>query len=458
MPKEKKPKAKKQFELKSPRGVHDIMGEEYFSYQGFFEKAEEIALYYGFQPIETPILEQEELFTRSVGEFSDIAQKEMYTLRTRGGDKLALRPEGTAPIIRAYAEHGMHTRPQPVLLYYRGPFFRHDKPQRGRFREFRQFGVEAIGSDKSIVDALIIRLFLAILEEVGITNLTVDVNSLGDKECRTEYKKALVAYFRKHTGKLNTEGKALLKNNPLRLLDSKDPVICELKDEAPETMEFLQGPSKQHFKEVLEYLDSMDVNYRINGNLVRGLDYYSRTVFEIVETQEDAENENDSDEKEGEKKKEKKEEQPRALELGGGGRYDLLGKMLGTRRPLPAVGGALGVDRILMHEKVKKLDPRIIKKPKVFFIQLGFDAKLKSLPLIDNLRHAKIPIQQSLSKDKLSVQLASVEKLGVPWVIILGEKEVIDGTVMVRDMHDRSQKTVKQEELVTYLKKHIARA
>ena len=255
------------------------MGEEYYRYQGLFEKAQEIAVYYGFQPIETPILEHEELFARGVGEHTDIVEKEMYSLRTKGGDHLVMRPEGTAPIMRAYIEHGMHTMPQPVMLYYGGPFFRHENPQRGRLRELRQFGVEVLGTSKSVADALVIRTLMDILEETGLHNLTVDINSMGDGDSRPVYMRALTAYYRKHIDTVCAHCRERLKSNPLRLLDCKDEKCAPLKAEAPDSVSFLSQAGKQHFKEVLEYLDSLEITYRINQTLVRGLDYYTHTVL-----------------------------------------------------------------------------------------------------------------------------------------------------------------------------------
>jgi histidyl-tRNA synthetase len=450
-PKEPKVKKEAKENFQTPKGMRDIIGDEVFAYQGFFEKAQEVALYYGFTPIETPHLEFEDVFTRAVGEYTDIAQKEMYTLKTKGGDPLALRPEGTAAIARAYIEHGMHTWPQPVMLYYGGSFFRHENTQRGRLREFKQFGLEILGSEKSIADATIIKVFATILDELGIKGITIDINSLGDKDCRASYKKALFNYFKKHSNVLGAHEKELLQKNPLRILDSKNPAVMELVKDAPESLEHLTGASKQHFKEVLEYLDALSIPYRVNSRLVRGLDYYSRTVFEILEApiEEPA--------VEGEEAPTKKEATHAPLAIASGGRYDYLGKALGSRKDIPAVGGAIGVDRLLMLPEAKRLKPRVLKTPKVFFIQLGFEAKLKSLAVIDILRKAKLPLKQTLSKDSLSIQLGMAERLGVPWVIILGQKEVIENSVIIRNMEDRSQQSVPIPELADYIKKVVAK-
>jgi histidyl-tRNA synthetase len=417
----------------SIKGVRDIMGEAYYNYQGFFEKAQEIAVYYGFKPIEMPILEQTELYNRGIGEGTDIMDKEMYSLKTKGGDHLALRPEGTAGIVRAYIEHGMQSEPQPVMLYYYGPFFRHDKPQRGRYRELRQFGLEILGSPKSIADALIISTTYTILQSMGATNATVDINSMGDKESRAVYTKALTAYYRKHINQLPAVDRNRLKTNPLRILDSKEPKTIEINADAPDSISFLNPASKKQFKEVLEFLDEMNIPYRINKNLVRGLDYYTHTVFEIFEEQ--------------------TEDSVPPLTIAAGGRYDNLAKSLGYKKELPGVGVGIGVDRVLEASWCKHHSPKIIKKPKFYFIQLGFDAKLKSLSILEILREAKLPIQQSLSKDSLGAQLGIAERIGVPYTLIFGQKEAIDKTVIVRNMNTRSQDVVPIEKLAQHLKK-----
>ena len=429
--KEKNPK-KNQNSLQVVKGMRDIFNETYYNYQGFFEKAQEVSMYYGFKPIETPILEQESLWTVSVGEGTDIVDKEMYTLKTKGGDKLAIRPEYTASIMRAYIEGGMISLPQPVMLYSYGPVYRHDNPQRGRYREIRQFNLEVLGTEKSIADALVIKTAVAILEEAGAKNIIVDINSIGDKDSKPAYIKELTAYYRKHVSDLAPIDRERLKTNPLRILDSKDERTIKINENAPDSISSLSPSAKKHFKQVLEYLDQMEVAYRINKNLVRGLSYYSHTVFEIIEMGEG-------------------DETP--LALGGGGRYDYLAKVLGSKKDIPAMGMALGVDRVIEAPWYKKLEPRIMKKPKFYFIQLGFEAKLKSLNVIEQLRSAHIPIMQSLSKDTLSVQLAIAEKSGVPYALIFGHKEAIDGTVIIRDMQNRKQEVVKLDKLIDHIKK-----
>lgn len=416
----------------SVKGMRDIIDDQYYQFQGFFEKAQEIAVYYGFKPIETPILENENTFTTAIGIGTDAIDKEMYTLKTKGGDHLAVRPENTAGVMRAYIEHGMQSLPQPVLMYYYGPFFRHDKPQRGRYRQFYQFGLESLGSEKSIIDALIIKTTLAILEEAGATNLSVSINSIGDKECRGTYIKELTNYYKKHLSSLPAIDRERLKTNPLRILDSKEEKTIELNISAPDSLAYLCTSCKKHFKEVLEYLEQMEVPYIMNKNLVRGLSYYTRTVFEIIE--------------------ENAGEDGSPLTIAAGGRYDYLGKQLGSKKDIPAMGVSIGVDRVVESTWYKKLCPRILKKPKIYFIQLGFDAKLKSLGVIEILRKGKIPIAQSISKDNLGAQLAVAEKLEMKYAIIFGQKEAMENSVIFRDMSNRSQETVKLSKLLEYIK------
>ena len=417
--------------MAAPKGMRDIRDEEYYLFQGFFEKAQEVAMYYGFKPIDTPILEHEEIFTSGVGEGTDIVDKEMYTLRTKGGDRLALKPEHTAPLMRAYIEHGMQSEPQPVLCYQYGPMFRHDNPQKGRYRQFWMFDLDALGSEKSIMDALVIKTALVILQECGAENLSIDINSIGDKDCRPAYIRELTNYYRKHINDLSAIDRERLKTNPLRILDSKDEKTKEINEGAPDAVSFLCPACKKHFKEVLEYLEEMEIPYTINKNLVRGLSYYTRTVFEIID---------------------QTESETKGMAIAGGGRYDYLAKQLGGKKDVPAIGMAFGVDRVLLMPWYKKHLPRIMKKPKVYFIQLGVEAKLKSLNVIEILRKAHVPIIQALSKDTLSAQLAVAERIGVPYTIIFGQKEAIEKSVIVRDMSTRSQETVKIAKLPEYLK------
>lgn len=421
--------------LQAPKGMRDIIGSDYYEMQGLFEKAQEIAMYYGFTPIETSMLEHEEIFMKSSGEGTDIVDKEMYTLKTKGGDRLAMRPEGTAAAMRAYIEHGMRALPQPVMLYYMSAMFRHDNPQKGRYRQHHQFGLEMLGSEKPVADALIIKTTLTILEAAGAKDLFVDINSIGDAESRKMYDKELRNYYKKHVGDLGPVDRERLKTNPLRILDSKDPKTIAINENAPESVNHLSNTAKDHFKRVLEFLDECKIPYRINKSLVRGMDYYTHTVFEIMET---------VTEEDG---------TTREYAICGGGRYDYLSKAIGYKKEIPGVGVGIGMERVMGSSWWKKLTPRIIKEPKIYFIQLGFDARLKSLNVLEMLRKAHIPIQQAISKDNLGSQLAQAEKMNLPYVVIFGQKEALDGTVIVRNMKNRSQKIVKIDVLSDYLKK-----
>lgn len=421
--------------LQAPRGMRDIIGDDYYNHQGFFEKAQEVAEYYGFSPIQTPVVEHEEVFLRGVGDGTDIVDKEMYSLKTGSGTKLALRPEGTASVMRAYIEHGMQSHPQPLKFYYCSPFFRHDKPQKGRYREFCQFGVEVLGSPKSVLDAMIIKMALVILEEAEVKNIKLKINSVGDTESRKDYIKELTNYYKKFINKMGPEDRQRMKTNPMRILESKDPKMAEINAGAPQSVSCLNAVSKKHFKEVIECLNEMNIDYDLDHTLVRGLDYYSHTVFEFF-----------TDVKvEG-------EETVRSLALGGGGRYDYLAKAMGHKKNIPGVGFALGVDRILEATE-KKFLPKIKRKEKVYFIQLGNEAKMKSLNIIETLRQARIPVTHALAKDSLGSQLAVAEKLGLPYTIIFGQKEALEDSVIVRDMENRSQKNIPISKLADYLKK-----
>ena len=415
--------------------MHDLLADEYILYQNVFDKAEEIASYYGFKPIQTPHLESVELFTATVGATSDIVEKQMYYIKSDSDNNLVLRPEGTAPVMRAYIEHGLHTLPQPVMLWYKGSFFRHENPQKGRFREFFQFGLEMIGEGKPIGEMIVIQIFTLALKELGLGPIIVHINSVGDKECRGEYRKKLIAYYKKHLPNLCKDCKRRYKENPLRLLDCKEIKCAEIKRNAPQSIDSLCAPCKQHFKENLEFLEKNNINYYLDTKLVRGLDYYTRTVFEIF-----------LDKEEG--------SEGQSLALAAGGRYDPLAKILG-KRDVPAVGGGIGVDRVVMAMQDKKIAPKPKRMPKVFLIQLSQSAKQKSMSIIEMFRTANIYIAQSISKDNLNSQLSLASRMNVPYVLILGQKEVLENSIMVRDMATGAQESVPMEKVVEIIKKKI---
>ena len=430
--------------IQSPKGMHDLLADEYILYQNVFDKAEEIASYYGFKPIQTPHLESLDLFTATVGVTSDIVEKQMYYIKNDGDNSLVLRPEGTAPVMRAYIEHGLHTLPQPVMLWYKGSFFRHENPQKGRFREFFQFGLEIIGESKPIGEVMIIQIFTLALKELGLGPVIVHINSVGDKECRGEYRKKLIVYYRKHLPNLCKDCKRRFKENPLRLLDCKETKCAEIKRNAPQSIDSLCAPCKQHFKETLEFLENNGINYYLDTKLVRGLDYYTRTVFEIfLDQEEDSLSTNLPAGQAGS-----------GLALAAGGRYDSLAKILG-KRDISAVGGGMGADRVVMAMQEKRIAPKPKRTPKVFLIQLSQSAKQKSMNIIEMFRTANVYIAQSINKDNLNSQLSLASKMKVPYVLILGQKEVLENSIMVRDMDTGAQESVPMEKVVEIIKKKI---
>ena len=283
--------------------------------------------------------------------------------------------------------------------------------------------------------------------EAGLTNLTLKLNSIGDKDCRPNYRRELVNYYRKHLGKVCEDCIERFKTNPMRLLDCKEEKCQPIKASAPDSISYLCEACKHHFKEVLEYLEALKIEYTIDNTLVRGLDYYTRTVFEVAQTPTPdvghSSHSSESPQTSGVKE---------PLALGGGGRYDYLAKNLGSNKPIPAVGFGMGVDRIIDLTNKTALTPRVLKRPKVFFIQLGVEAKLKSLSIIEILRKAKIPVAHSVSKDSIGSQLSVAERLKIPYCLILGQREVLDDTVIVRDMETRSQKSVTITDLPHYIK------
>ena len=421
--------------FQAPTGMHDILPEEQKYFQKIYQIVEEIADFYNFQKIETPILEETELFSRGIGLATDVVQKEMFSLRTKGGDNLSLRPEGTASVVRAYLEHGMINLPQPVKLWYLGPFFRYEHPQAGRYRQFWQFGFEVFGEGNPIIDVQIIQIFYNILKELKLKNLIIQVNSIGDGFCRPYYKKLLVSYLKSRAGSLCADCRRRLRENPLRILDCKEEKCQRIVSQAPQIVDHLCENCHKHFKEILEFLDELELPYRLNSYLVRGLDYYTKTVFEIIE----------------------ENEKGKVLgTLAGGGRYDNLVKIVGNR-DVPAVGAAGGIDRIinLMKEKTVKFSKEV--KPQVFLAQLGNLAKRKSLKLMEECRKLRVPIAESIGRDSLKSQLKIADRVGVKYALILGQKEALEGIMIIRDMASGKQKIVKLDKAVTEIKKMLSK-
>lgn len=416
--------------LQTLRGMRDILPDE----QPYWERVRRVLSHaqqeYGFQRIDTPLVEFAHLFVRGVGAGTDIIDKEMYTFTTRGGDKVALRPEFTAGIARAFIEHGMGVFSKPVKLYSIGPVYRYDRPQEGRYREFWQANFDMFGESDPILDAQTIQLAYRVVQQLGLKNIEFQVNSIGMPESRREYAKALVRYLESQKHKLCQNCRDRLVTNPMRVLDCKEDKCIQLTAHAPQSLDYLDQESRDHFKRLLEYLDELELPYTINTRLVRGLDYYTKTVFEIW-----------SSDKEGKK-----------YSLGGGGRYDGLIQSLGGEAT-PAIGFGLGLDRIILEMKRTLVKPYEQPKAKVFLAQLGDMAKKKSLRLFSELEKNGVLIAESFGRGSLKSQLRVANRLGVEVTIIIGQKEALDETAIVKDMISGTQETVTQPKLVDAVKK-----
>lgn len=431
-----RPKAKKTSKtltktvLAAPRGMHDILPLDRPWWDKIEAKAKELAEFYGFSQIETPVLESAEIFIRGTGKETDLVQKEMYTLKTKGGDFLALRPEGTPGVMRAYIEHGMISWPQPVKLYYFYPVFRHDRPQAGRYRQFYQFGLETIGEQEPVADVEIIYLCWLWLNELGLSDVHFEINSLGCRHCRAGLRQTIKKYYERRRNQLCADCRRRLETNPLRILDCKNENCAKLKANLPPLIDKVCYDCRKHFEQVLEYLEDLGIPYNLNSSLVRGLDYYNRTVFEIWLGEDSS------------------------MALGGGGRYDELLQELGGPKK-PAVGAALGIERIIETLKNKGHKAPAVSHPKVYLIQLGELAKKKAFKLIEEFRKHNVRVASSFEKDNLRAQLKNADRLGVDFSLILGQEEVINETIILRDMHSGLQETIPLAKIVEEIKKRL---
>ena len=430
------PKRKRKFNAVS--GMFDILPSEYPLWLKIEEVVSSIANFYGFSKITTPILEEEELFVKGTGQDTEIVEKQMYSFRTKGGKRVVLRPEFTPSIVRAYIQNGMESLPKPVKLWSFGPVFRYERPQKGRYRQFWQFTFEIFGDKSPIQDVLLIQIFSDILRDLSLSKWIVEVNSIGCKECRSYYLRQLKNYYKNRLREICPECEKRLKKNPLRLLDCKEEKCQRVKKFAPQIVNSLCEDCHQYLKRVLEILDTIQIPYVLNPYLVRGLDYYTKTVFEFVP----------QDKKEGQSA------------LIGGGRYDYLINQMGGK-DTPAIGGAGGVERIIEEIREQKINilakrvERFEKKPKMFLAQLGELAKEKSLTLLEEFRKNKIIIGENVGKDNLKVQLEQAAKLGVKYTLILGQREALEDTVIIRNMETGIQEIVFIKDIVKEIKKKV---
>lgn len=435
MAKEKKPE-----QVQTPKGTFDILPEDQKYWDRVLSVARGVAQSYGFEKIDTPIFEDAEVYTRTVGDTTDIIEKQMYSVKSRGKEKLVLRPEGTAGVARAYIDHGMHQLPQPQKFFYTGPFFRHEQPQAGRYRQFHQFGLETIGDIDPIYDAEVISVLYQTLLKLELKNLVVEINSIGCKVCRPRYKSALLKYYKPRVKDMCQDCKRRISVNPLRLLDCKEEVCQPHKKGAPHSVDKLCDECKTHFKSVLEYLDELSVPYLLNPYLVRGLDYYTKTAFEIFYEEEITQ----------------QGTQPRVGQsaLGGGGRYDDLIRALSGPKA-PAVGGALGFERVIGQMKKQEVKVPELWEPDVLVVQIGPSAKRKALKVFEDLRKAGIKTTHAFGKDSLKSQLTIGNRLKVKIALIIGQKEIFDETIIVREMDSGVQETIPMDRLLDRLKEKM---
>ena len=413
---------------KAPRGTSDILPEEYVYWKYIEEKAAFLCQLYGYQPLSTPIFEDAQLFTQTVAGGTDIVDKEMYIFEDKNGQELALRAEGTAPVCRAYLEHGLFNLAQPVKLYYIGPAFRYERPQSGRYRQHHQVGFEALGEADPALDAEVIEMAWQFFLSLGLSGVSIQLNSIGCKLCRPGYLEVLKQHYSSYTDRLCPDCKARLTRNPLRLLDCKKASCQNIAKTAPKIPDYLCHECQLHFQSVQKYLGTLSTPFQLNHRLVRGLDYYTRTVFEV-----------EPQEKEGQST------------LGGGGRYDDLIEALGGK-PTPGVGFAAGLERIILNLKGQHLDIPPLPRPDVFIAYLGHEAKIQAMKIAAELRKAEIATIMATGDKSLKGQMRQANSLGSAYALILGEQEISDQNVILRDMKNGEQKTIPLAEIARMLK------
>ena len=402
----------------APRGTQDILPEDQPYWDLVRDAATELCGVFGYGRIETPIFEEASLFTRGVGQATDIVQKEMYVLEDRGGLELALRPEGTAPVCRAYLEHGMHNLPQPVRLCYWTPIFRYDRPQAGRYRQHHQFGAEAIGDGSPSVDAEIIELLWRLYESVGLSGLTLHLNSIGDANCRPKFLEVLRDYYRDKLDLVCEDCRARFDRNPLRLLDCKQERCQPVISGAPPITEHLCKDCAVHFGDLQSYVGATGIPLTLNPRLVRGLDYYSRTVFEVQPLEEGGQS-----------------------TIGGGGRYDGLIELLGGR-PTPGIGFGTGIERIILNLKRQGMTALQQKRPRVYVAVQTADARVAAFRLASELRRVGVAAIVGGGERSLKAQMRAADALGAEYVAIIGERELRDGAVMLKHLEKGEQEMV----------------
>jgi len=413
--------------LKNVRGTKDILPEDSFKWQHIETKVRGIFDLYNYKEIRTPIFEETELFARGIGELTDIVSKEMYTFKDKGGTKLTLKPEMTASVMRAYIQYEINKKVPLFKVYYISPMFRQERPQAGRLRQFHQIGAEAIGSVNPEVDAEIISLTLHIIDSFGVKNYLLKINSVGCQKCRPKYKVVLRDYLKNFYDSLSEESKKRFEYNPLRILDSKDESDRKIVQNAPKILNYLCNECDAHFKELLAYLNGLGISYEVDARLVRGLDYYTKTAFEVLSKElgsQDA--------------------------IAGGGRYDMLSSLIGGP-DIPGVGFALGMERLLIILEKNNYNFGQDKKNLIFIASVGSRAKLHSLKIAQELRKKSIPCEIDLLNRSLKSQMKEANRQGARYVVIIGESEIEKDVCLVRDMNSGEQVEVSFGKIVEYI-------
>ncbi len=416
-------------DYKAPKGTRDITGEISYKWHYLEEVIRDVCRVNGFSEIRTPIFEHTELFLRGVGDTTDVVQKEMYTFEDKGGRSITLRPEGTAGVVRSFIESGRAGGAQPTKLYYlSAPIFRYENPQAGRLREHHQFGVEMFGAKDASADAEVILLALNMFKKLGITKLSLNINSIGCPECRPEYNKKLVEYFTDKKSELCGTCHDRLEKNPLRLLDCKVEKCHNIAMDAPVIAENLCEECETHMQALKSYLEISQVEYSVNPHIVRGLDYYTKTVFEIISDEIGAQG-----------------------TVCGGGRYDGLIKQLGGP-VMPGVGFGLGVERLLMVLESAGIEIKQPERTKLFVCTMGDDTRVEAFKMLNELRAIGISCDMDHAKRSMKAQFKYADKIGAQYVLTIGESELQEGVAKLRDMNNSEERSVRLKDVVAELK------
>jgi histidyl-tRNA synthetase len=414
-------------EFRSIKGTYDILPNDADRWQRVETRVREFITRAGYSEIRTPAFEKTELFTRSVGEDSDVVSKEMYSWTDQGGTDLTLKPEYTASVIRSYIQHNLGAKSPLTKLYYLDNLFRRERPQKGRYRQFRQYGIEAIGSPHPEQDAEVITIAYELLVELGIKDITLKLNSIGSLECRNEYRQALKDFLQPHLDKLSETSRKRFDSNPMRILDTKIDFEITLLQDAPTITSFLTPDDANHFDEVQIYLEALDVPFTLDRALVRGLDYYTRTTFEIISSKLGAQD-----------------------ALCGGGRYDKLAETLGGKQT-PAVGFAAGLERILIAMDEVDTDQKI-QADKIYLIGLGDAVRPTMLKILGEARKAGLIMEFDSLRRSIKSQMRGANKIGASLAIIIGDKELKDKSVQIKDLNNGQQESIPIDSIVSYIK------